>query len=82
MDKALKKALKDFAQGYIACAQNYEGIDDEWQDFMNYCLNFYDNGKELIVSVYPLKEITYEGKTYMKEDMNNCLCENLLAEEA
>ena len=78
MDKATKEKLKTFAEGYIASAQNYEGIDDEWVDYMGFCLNLYDNGERLSVSVYPIIEYEKRGKKYLTQDVNNCLCENLL----
>lgn len=78
MNKQTIGILRAFAEGYIGCAQRYEGIDDEWEDYLGYCLNFYDNGDTVIVAVYPIIT-TADG--FKKEDMNNCLIENLLTVE-
>lgn len=78
LDKTTLQTLRAFADGYIACAQTHEGIDDEWEDYGKFCLNFYDNEEKLIVAVYPIVEYQQDGKTLRTEDMSKCLCENLL----
>jgi hypothetical protein len=75
MNQELKQKLRVFADGYIACAQTYEGIDDEWVDYEGYCLNFHDNGEKLIVAVYPIVP-TENG--LVTQDCNNPVFENLL----
>lgn len=75
----VKDKLKAFAEGYIACAQTHEGIDDEWEDYLDYCLNFYNNGEEVTVSVYPLIHYQNEaGKHLTTQDTSDCLISNLL----
>jgi hypothetical protein len=82
MNNETKTQLLAFAHGYIACAQTHEGIDDEWVDYDDYCLNFYDNGEKVIVSVYPMHYVEGEGgKLYHTQDCNNPVFENLLESE-
>jgi hypothetical protein len=73
-----KEKFIAFAHGYIAYAQNYEGIEDEWVDYADHCLNFYDNGERLIVTVYPMHYVESDGKMYHTQDTMNPVYEDIL----
>jgi hypothetical protein len=73
-----KETFIKFAHGYIACAQNYEGIKDEWVDYEGHCLNFYDNGERVIVTVFPMRYVESDGKLYHTQDTNNPVFEDIL----
>lgn len=79
MNNELKQRLWAFAHGYIASGVE---VVDEWVDYEDYCLNFYNNGTTVIVAVYPMHYVEGEGgKLYHTQDTANPVFENLLESE-
>jgi hypothetical protein len=74
---SMVKFTETFIKGWKAGNPNIEDMD-EWLDYNDYCINVYESGGIIKASVYPIVQYMHNGKTYKKEDMNNCLIPNLL----